>query len=99
MLCFFLLGCTDGNVKLLQRVQRDKRLSGILTFLSNPPLPEDYKELLGVSREGEVAYQKMIMVQSTIFIGTNTSTFSDDIEMMRLALGFASCEDRYLYRL
>ena len=52
----------------------------------------------GKSGEGEATYQKMIMAQSTIFIGTNTSTFSDDIELMRLALDRANCHDTHFYK-
>jgi len=52
----------------------------------------------GYAKEGVGAYQKAVMANSFLFLGTNVSTFSRDILRMRIGLGKAHRQNVFLYR-
>lgn len=82
----------------LMKEMWEKDSKGTITAVVDPLLGKEYKDLIGNAREGHAAYQKMIMAHSTVFYGTKTSTFSDDIERIRLGFGVASCNDTYIHK-
>lgn len=72
-----------------------KQVSNLGSLISNPPLPPGHN-LEGLSGEGEATFQKLVLAFSTVFIGTETSTFSADVQRMRTGLGRAHCRDSLL---
>ncbi|CAI5512241.1 unnamed protein product [Closterium sp. Naga37s-1] len=47
-------------------------------------------------KQVEAEVEKVVAVRGTVFQGTCTSTFSLDVERMRLALGRGSCHDSFV---
>lgn len=65
-----------------------------MEVVTNPDLSQYSTQLLGViSQEGVAAFHKVILSQATVFVGTDRSSFTADIERMRIGLGTASCHD------
>lgn len=76
---------------LLQRQQVFK--DGLFV---NPSPPQNVMIGVTQAQEGAAAYQKLIMVHSSVFIGTNHSTFSLDVVRMRKGYLKPSCHDSYI---
>jgi len=51
---------------------------------------------VGRSKEGHASFQKLIMAHSAVFLGTDHSSFTGDVQRLRHGTGAASCRDRFI---
>jgi len=70
-----------------------KLVGGGIEVIRNPVMDNADERLLGPSHEGVATFQKVVLAHSTVFLGNLLSTFSMDIERMRVGWGTWDCRE------
>lgn len=97
MLLFFPRFCLFWMQVQALASQLSKMVGGGMEVFRNPAMEGAAGEaLLGPSHEGAAMFQKVVLAHSTVFLGTLVSTFSMDIERLRVGWGMWNCRDHFL---
>lgn len=78
--------------------QLSKLVDGDIEVVRNPVMDASAANgtLLGPSHEGAATFQKVVLAHATVFLGNMVSTFSKDVERLRLGWETWSCHDHFL---
>lgn len=90
--------CSDAKGRELDVLTKltTEAVGDTVSIVVNPQLPRHMGSLVGWSKEGSAMLQKLIMAHSAVFLGTDHSSFTGDVQRLRHGLATASCRDSFI---